>query len=185
MGADSTGFSTKRYETWFSLKANKNAKRRGWIKLHVIISTATLIILSTAITKGTKHDAPLLEKLLKNIPKGCGDFSADSAYLSRKICNLIRMKGRIPFINPKKNSLVKKRGSQAWREMIELYLKDRREFEKRYHRRNSVESVYSTLKRVYGNPLSSRKRRMQRRELMLKVIAHNIRRVNLTTIAAL
>lgn len=151
----------------------------------MIISTATLLILSMAVSKGTKHDAPLLERLLRSIPKGYGDFCADSAYLSRRVCSLIRKKGRTPFIKPKKKTLLKKKGSQTWREMIELYLNDRYEFDKRYHRRSLVESVYSALKGCFENPLFSRKRRMQKRELMLKVIAYNIGRVNLIAIMAM
>jgi len=40
---------------------------------------------------------------------------------------------------------------------------------KRYHQPSKVESVYSALKRCYGNHLSSRKRTAQRRELHLKM----------------
>lgn len=66
--------------------------------------------------------------------------------------------------------------------MITLYLGDKKSFMKRYHGRNRVESVYSILKTCFGNHLSSRKRRMQRRELYLKAIAYNVGRINLHTI---
>jgi len=134
------------------------------------------------VTKGTKGDSPILERLMKKIPNGRGCFCADPAYLSRKNCKMVCEKGRKPFIKPKRNTKVNKKGCQAWRDMVMLYLEDKKSFMKRYHNRSRVESVYSILKTCFGNHLSSRKRRMQRRELYLKAIAYNIGRVNLHTI---
>lgn len=124
----------------------------------------------------------MLKDLLKGIEKGEGILCADSAYLSRKNCNLIAKKGRAPYIKPKKNTQTKARGSQIWRSMIKLYRNDRKMFDRHYHRRSLVESVYSVLKTVFGNHLTSRRRKTQRRELMRRVIAYNIDRVNLTAI---
>ena len=62
--------------------------------------------------------------------------------------------------------------------MIKLYREDRKMFERYSHQRSRVESVYSVLKTVFGNHLTSRRRKAQRRELMCRVIAHNIDRVN-------
>jgi len=134
------------------------------------------------VTKGTKHDSPILERLLKHMPKGSGELCADSAYLSRKNCNLIAKKGRRPYIKPKKNTMVRARGSQAWRSMLKLYREDREEFDKHYHQRSRVESVYSVLKRVFGNALSSTRRRSQRNELYLRVINYNIGIANMMSI---
>ncbi|GBC75004.1 hypothetical protein HRbin06_00313 [archaeon HR06] len=115
---------------------------------------------------------------MKKIRKGRGVFCADPAYLSRKNCKMVYEKGRKPFIKPKKNTKVNKKGCQAWRDMVTLYLEDKASFMKRYHNRSGVESIYSVLKTCFGNHLSSKKRRMQRRELYLKAIAYNIGRVN-------
>jgi transposase len=65
--------------------------------------------------------------------------------------------------------------------MITLWLEDKAAFLKRYHQRSKAESVYSVLKRCYGNHLSSRRRRAQRRELHLKTLSYNIGVANLTT----
>ena len=102
---------------------------------------------------------------MRRVPKGRGDFCADPAYLSRKNCKMVYGKGRKPYIKPKRNTLAKKKGCQAWRDMVTLYLEDKESFMKRYHNRSKVESVYSILKTCFGNHPSFRKRRMQRREL--------------------
>ena len=152
------------------------------MKLHLIIALANLAILNQSITKGTRHDSPILKRLLKPIPKGAGDTCLDPAYLSRRNCNLIAKKGRNPILKPKRNTTIRKRGSQPWRDMITLWLEDQTTFLKRYHQRSKAESVYSALKRCYGNYLASRKRSAQRRELHLKTLSYNIGIANLTTI---
>jgi len=55
-------------------------------------------------------------------------------------------------------------------------------FDRRYHQRSLVESVYSVLKTIFGNHLSSRRRKAQRRGLMCRVIAYNIDRANLAAV---
>jgi transposase len=77
---------------------------------------------------------------------------------------------------------MKAKGSQAWRSMIKLYREDRKMFDRNYHQRSLVESVYSVLKTVFGNHLTSRRKKAQRRELMCRVIAYNIDRVNLIAV---
>jgi len=157
-------------------------KRHAYLKLHLLIALSNLAILNQSITKGTRHDSPFLKGLLKPIPKGVGDTCLDAAYLSRQNCNLIAKKGRSPIIMPKSNTTMRKRGSQAWRDMITLWLEDKKSFLERYHQRSKAESVYSALKRCYGNHLASHKRRAQRRELHLKTLSYNIGIANLTTI---
>jgi len=152
------------------------------VKLHLLIALQNLAILNQSITRGTRHDSPILKRLLKPIPKGRGDTCLDPAYLSRRNCNLIAKKGRIPVIKPKRNTTIRKRGSQPWRDMITLWLEDQAAFLKRYHQRSKAESVYSALKRCYGNHLASRKRTAQRRELHLKTLSYNIGIANLTNI---
>ena len=152
------------------------------MKLHLLIALANPAILNQTITAGTRHDSPLLKRLLKPIPKGSGDICLDPAYLSRQNCNLIAKKGHDPIIKPKLNTTIRKRGSQAWRDMMTLWFEDKATFLKRYNQRSKAESVYSALKRCYGNYLSSHKKRAQRRELHLKTLTYNIGIANLTTI---
>jgi len=98
----------------------------------------------------------------------------DNAYLSRANCTLVAWKGRKPLIRPKANTKPSGRGSTAWREMLAFYRWDGEAFMARYQGRSRAESVWAVLKRVYGNALSSRKRRMQRIELHLRIIAYNM-----------
>lgn len=120
------------------------------MKLHLLIALRNLAILNLSVTKGTCHDSPILKRLLKPIPRGGGDVCLDPAYLSRRNCNLIAKKGRTPIIKPKRNTTIRKRGSQSWRDMMTLWFEEKENFLERYHQRSRVESVYSVLKRCYG-----------------------------------
>jgi transposase len=152
------------------------------VKLHILIALTNLAILNQNITRGTRHDSPILKNLLKPIPESVGDTCLDPAYLSRQNCNLVAMKGRTPIIKPKRNTIIRKHGSQAWRDMITLWLEDQATFLRRYPQRSKTESVYRALKRCYGNHLASRKPAAQRRELHLRTLSYNIGVANLTTI---
>jgi len=80
----------------------------------------SLAILSFGVTKGSRYGSPVLRRLMKPIPRGEGDFCADSGYLSRANYSLVAGKGRRPFIRPKANTKPRGRGSTAWREMVAL-----------------------------------------------------------------
>lgn len=100
---------------------------------------------------------------------------ADKAYLSRKICNLISKHGGRPYISIKKNiTKIRSQGSKAWREMLVLYRRSRKLYLKRYHRRSLAETAISTVKRRFGHSLYSKRRRGQKNEVRLKVIAYNL-----------
>jgi len=67
--------------------------------------------------------------------------------------------------SPRRTFRRRRRDAKHGGNMIKLYLKDKKSFMKRYHGRSRVESVYSILKRCFGNHLSSKRRSLQRREL--------------------
>ena len=63
--------------------------------------------------------------------------------------------------------------------MVTLFQDNQDEFDKHYHKRSLVESVFAVLKGIFGNNLSSKNKLVQRKELALRVICYNIRVVNL------
>ena len=157
MEPDSSGFSTERCEAWFDIKTNRHKSKKSYIKLHILIAVQSLAIISFDVTKGTQGDAPVLKKLLKGIPKGVGDFCADSAYLSRDICNMVATLQKTPYIKPRKNTTTNSKGSQSWKKMASLFQENKDEFDVHHHKRSLVESVFAVLKIVFGNNLSSKK----------------------------
>jgi hypothetical protein len=52
--------------------------------------------------------------------------------------------------------------------------------DEKYHQRNKVETVFSVLKRKFGDSLKSRKYRLQIKEIKIKVILYNLSRMIFT-----
>jgi transposase len=126
------------------------------------------------VTPPFKSDSKQVEYLLGFI-RDLGRSCADKAYLSRKICDLVAKHGGEPYISVKKNvTRIRSQGSKAWREMLVMYRRSRKLYKKRYHRRSLAETATSTVKRRFGHTLYSKKRRGQKNELRLKVIAYNL-----------
>ena len=46
--------------------------------------------------------------------------------------------------------------------------------EEKYHQRNKIETVFSVLKRKFGEALKARKYRLQVKEIKIKIILYNL-----------
>lgn len=180
IAGDSSGFSVRKFIPWFSVKKDAKMWKKGWRKLHILIDIRTRVILEYRITHAYRADSPVMEEILtsmvETISGKIGDACFDSAYLTRKICNLISKMGGTPFIKPKSNTISNSRGSYSWKEMVIMYLKNLAKFNDHYHQRNIVEAVFAALKerRGRGGSLRSRMSRTQDKELAIQVISYNI-----------
>ena len=136
-------------------------------------------IISFHFTRTYVHEVTQLEQLLEPL-YDLGDVYADSGYLSKNNCRIIKRKGGTPFIRPKKNTTgVGTHGKRIiygdpFTEMIEQYQKDPKEWMKRYHQRSNIEAVFSALKRKLGGYVSSMKCSIQQIEIALKIIVYNL-----------
>ncbi len=136
-------------------------------------------IVSFHFTRTYVHEVTQLEQLLEPLYE-LGDVYADSGYLSRDNCYVIKSKGGTPFIRPKKNTTgVCAHGKRIiygdpFTEMIEHYKENPRKWMKKYHQRSNIEAVFSALKRKLGGYVSSMKRHIQQIEIALKIIVYNL-----------
>jgi transposase len=113
----------------------------------------------------------------KQIHGEIGDVCADKADSCRENAKLVSKMGGSPFLMPRSNASSKAKGSHAWKEMMLFREEHPEEFERRYYKRSNAESTNAPLKGKYGEFLRSRRWHMQKREVGLKVIVHNIRRL--------
>lgn len=60
---DSTGFSTVTYDRWFDQKHGKLMAQHAWVKLHIMIGTATNVVAGVKVS--SEGDCPLLPELLR------------------------------------------------------------------------------------------------------------------------
>jgi transposase len=59
--------------------------------------------------------------------------------------------------------------------LLGYFMMHREEFLSVYHKRSNAESTFSAIKRVFGDSLRSKTLPAQINEVLLKVLAHNIR----------
>jgi transposase len=83
-------------------------------------------------------------------------------------------------IEPKENLTVSSRGHWAYGQLIREYRSDPEEWKRShsYGRRSLAETVFSVMKQRNGECLSSRGHKQRRRELLIRVVLHNIERLS-------
>ncbi len=120
--------------------------------------------------------------LLRHVPsRNLENVYADRAYISRRNVQHIHDLGACPVIEPKKRLKARSRGHRGYKELLVEYRRDPEEWRRvhEYGKRSLVETVFGMLKVRSGGGLSSRRHKEQRRELLIKVVLHNIQRLNL------
>jgi len=127
------------------------------------------------VTDAYKNDAVQMKNLLASLPlDDLEAVAADSAYLSRRNCDLIEAKGAKPFIKPKRNIKGRSHGSKAWKNMIHYFRGNPQGWKRTYRFRSSAETAFSAIKRKFGHRLTAIRKDLQRKELMTKVIVYNL-----------
>ena len=171
---DSTGYKITIRGDYLRHKWHK--KRKGWIKLHVIISLKDVTVLSFTITDEHTHDSKaarvLLNKMKNNILRLFGDRGYDSKYI-------YNMFGYNAIIPPRKNASTESRGSSTRARIVRYIKKNSMEQWKEnnsYGKRWLVEIYFSGLKRVMSEIIKAKKIEYIIQELALKVVNYNIMR---------
>ncbi len=180
IAVDSTGFSHSNGGEWMSLRFKKTLRRR-FHALHNAVDTDTLLIAATRVTARPGGDARHLIALVGRVEASAPDVVyGDKAYISRQNVQFIADRGAYPAIEPKKDLGVNARGHRAYGQLMREYRRGTKEWKQThaYGRRSLVGTVFGMLKVRFGGGLRSRGPRQQRRELLIKVILHNIDRLN-------
>lgn len=177
--ADATGISNKYGNVrWSKIRHTKQEfkKRREFSKLNIISGTKSNIICIARITKGTTHESPYLKEMLQEAAKDFNikQVSADAGYLAKNNVKAIADIGAIPFIKPKKNTSIPRRGPiSAWGAMLRLWKDNQILFSQHYNRRQNVESTIGALKIKFGNFCRSKKPESQKNEILCKIVCFN------------
>jgi transposase len=180
IAVDSTGFSHSTGGEWMDLRFKKTRKRR-FTALHAAVDTDTLLVHSVRVRARPGGDATEMIPLLKRIVhERLEQVYGDKAYISRKNVQYIHDRGAYPGIEPKKRLKARSRGYRGYKELIREYRRDPAEWKKKhtYGKRSLVETVFGMMKVRFTGGLSSRRYKEQRREVLFKVILHNIERLN-------
>jgi hypothetical protein len=155
-------------------------EKKEFIKLHIAVDEKSKKVVSFKITKGNVHDTKKFGPLIKEAAEkyDIDKVHADKAYDNRKNFDLLDEINIEPSIIIRKNAsttnskegcplrrdevlLIKKLGFEGWKQ-----LKDA-------GRRWIAEIVFSSIKRVLGEDLLSKKFSAQKVEAGLKVMLYN------------
>ncbi len=172
---DGSGFETSYMSYHYANVWNRQDKRkyRRYLKISIAICTDSQYVLSQKIRLGPRNDHIDFESVMKKVK--CKFVVADKGYDSKKNRYFVlRNMKAYPHIPYRKNSgVLKLRGGNQ-------LLK----FDKKiYHQRSKVETVFSVIKRKYGNFVLSKSFETQKKELLLRLVAYNIdRKIILSTL---
>ena len=172
--ADSSGFSTCRFDRWFDHKWGKEKSQRHWLKAHIVIGTKTNIITAVQVTQSNVNDSPVLPGLLDRTAQRftMAEVSADKAYLSEANLRHIEGHGAYPYIPFKSNTTGQ--GSPMWKRLYAYFTLNEDAFNAHYHRRSNVETAFSMIKGKFGDSVRAKSETGQVNEILLKCLCHNI-----------
>jgi transposase len=134
----------------------------------------TGIITAAIVTDAHDHDSQQLPDLLE---MACQAFKikevlGDTAYASETNFEAVLAKGARPYFKFNKTATGAKPG--AWRDIFQDYKNHRSDWEEHYRKRKIVESVFSAVKRMFGERLRSKGDVAARNELLLKLLCYNL-----------
>lgn len=175
---DSSGFMLAN-RGWYRKIAHKEPiGDPGFVKGHVIVGCRTKIILAAIATPRRKGgDSPRFEPLLAAVHENGfhpAVVAADGAYNSRDSAQFAANLGIQPVIPFADGMTGRPMGRPAYRKMWLLFELHRQEFDRLYHQRSLVESVFSSVKKRVGEVILSRNPEAQLAELLAKFVNHNV-----------
>ena len=152
------------------------------MKIHVAVNVKTKKILSIKVTDEHVHDSKTLPELVENIIESdkkitIGNlFAEDGAYDGNEIFRYLWDNGILPCIKVRKNSKIRWKKGNILRNLT--VLAQRNDIQKwkdsvSYGQRWIVETVFSCLKRMFGEYVYSVKLKNMIQEMILKVSLYN------------
>lgn len=173
--SDSSGFGNSVLHDRWSVVRQHYSKHHKYFKAHITYGVLSNIVTSCRITEGTKNDSPMLPEMIDETAENfkMEEVSADKAYLSDNNLQKIWEKGAMPFIPFKENS-IRRRGSQIWKEMYDLFEKNKELFMKKYHLRSNAESGFFMIKSRFGDLTYMKDETGAKNDVLVKVLSHNI-----------
>jgi len=187
IAVDSTGIKVTNRGEWILDKwKDKKRIRKGFIKIHVAVDIKTKKIVSMSVTKESVHDGKMLKELVDAVSNDYDikKVMADGAYDSKDNFRHLDEMKITPVIKVRKNSSVKSNTKCIPRKLSVIQqLEDIKRWKRKhaYGMRWMAESAFSSIKRTFGEHVSSVKWNNIVNELMLKASIYNLFMDRMTT----
>lgn len=174
IAVDSSGIKVSNRGEWIRKKWKV---KRVFIKVHIAVDTRTRQILAMEVTRENVSDGKMLKPLVED-SAGKTDLKrvvADGAYDSKSNFRLLADMGIEPVIRVRKNASFKAGGCMPRKiAVVEQLGNPQWKKEKSYGYRWMAESAFSSIKRVFGEHVSSIKWKNIINELLLKASIYNL-----------
>src|SRR6476646_3453090 len=172
---DSTGIKVANRGEWIRHKWHV---RRGYLKIHVAVNIKNKKIISLEVTSEEVHDGMMLRKLIDNASanNNVKGALADGMYDSNKNFRYLSKNHIKPGIKTRSNSKVKTGNWQARNRSVmrqQTNLK-RWKHSVSYGQRWMAETVFSSIKRTFGEYVTARKFQNMAKEMLLKASLYNM-----------
>ena len=180
---DSSGFATTSYHRWFDEKwggAGAKSKRQvKWVKVHQMCGVQTNIVTVADATVGQSADSPYLPGFTRLTAEHFDvlEVSGDMAYSSRKNLHAVADVGGTAYIPFKSGTNPNSEGARKdplWVQMYHEFTLNTAEFNRHYHKRSNVETVFHMIKAKFGDRIRAKTPTAQINEALMKVLCHNI-----------
>jgi len=169
---DSTGFSSGYASTYYVKRAGGRDEVRSFIKASIAIDLKKQVVISLKLRKAPANDSRDFIPLLKKVNPLL--VIADKGYDAEK--NLRYLRGRdIQAVIPVKTGHSSPSRTKLRKRMRKWFECNPVAYEI-YHERSKVESVFSSLKRKFGDVIHSRSTLLGKKELKLRFFVYNVYR---------
>ncbi len=155
-------------------------EKKGFLKIHIAVNVKTKKILSIKVTDEHVHDSKVLLDLVNDIVKSnkiIGKlFADDGAYEGNNIFRCMAYNGILPGIKVRKNAKVLLKKGHILRNLSVISQKNDLQKWKdsvSYGKRWIVETVFSSINRMFGEYVYSVRLKNMIQEMMLKASRYN------------
>ena len=186
---DSSGFASTAYNRWFDHKWGKGAtgpkKQVKWAKLHLMCGVLTNIVTVADATPSQSADSPYMVDFVRVTAENfhIREVSGDMAYSSRANLHAVADVGGTAYIPFKTGSVAvptrrgkpnERRRDALWEQMYHLFTLNEAEFNRHYHKRSNVETVFHMIKAKFGDKVRAKTDTAMVNEVLMKVLCHNV-----------
>ena len=174
---DSTGVKVTNRGEWIRHKWNV---KRGYLKIHIAVDIKKKRILSLQVTSEQVHDGKVLPLLIDDITikqnKVIETAIMDGSYDNNKNFQFLSFKGIQPAIKVRKNSRCRKTNHHLRNKTVKMQKNNLQEWKDsvRYGQRWIVETVFSYIKRMFGEYVTAIRFENMIREMVLKASLYNL-----------
>jgi DDE family transposase len=174
---DSTGIKVSNRGEWIRHMWNV---KRGYLKIHVAVDIKRKRILSLHVTSEQVHDSKVFPELIDDITikqnKEIDRTIADGAYDNNKNFQFLSFKGIKPAIKVRKNSRCRKTNHYLRNKTVKMQKNNLQEWKDSvsYGQRWIAETVFSCIKRMFGEYITAIRLENMIKEMMLKASLYNL-----------